>query len=216
MGWTAGRRQASEAAAPMGLLGAEIGGHRVAIAQTALVWASAPLCISASSPQPLILPASRPAHCNVAHLPPPNTTAMQAAQTMRTVQCRPAAGQRRGLARPQRAALAVPRAQQQQGRGPVPGEAAEAVAQAAAAAEQQAAALADVAAQALEAEQQQQDEVAVAVSETAYAAQAPSEQQAAQHAVAAPPPPAGPGGLPIGQYLSHPGVRIAGEDGWER
>ena len=84
----------------------------------------------------------------------------------------------------------------------------------AAAAQQQAAALADAAAQALEAEQQQQqDDVAVVVSETAYVAEAPSEQQAAQHAVAPPPAPAGPGGLPIGRYLSHPGVRIAGADG---
>ncbi len=139
---------------------------------------------------------------------------MQAAQTMRAVHCRPAAAQRRGLARPQRAVLAVPRAQQQQGSGPAPAEAAAAVAQAAAAAEQQAAALADAAAQALEAEQQQQqDDVAVVVSETAYVAEAPSEQQAAQHAVAPPPAPAGPGGLPIGRYLSHPGVRIAGADG---
>ncbi|KAI7843697.1 hypothetical protein COHA_002596 [Chlorella ohadii] len=130
---------------------------------------------------------------------------------MRAVHCRPAAAQRRGLARPQRAVLAVPRAQQQQGSGPAPAEAAAAVAQAAAAAEQQAAALADAAAQALEAEQQQQqDDVALVVSETAYVAEAPSEQQAAQHAVAPAPAPAGPGGLPIGRYLSHPGVRIAG------
>ncbi|PRW57850.1 RNA-binding RBM5 and related containing G-patch and RRM domains (ISS) [Chlorella sorokiniana] len=135
---------------------------------------------------------------------------MQAAQTMRAVHCRPAAGQRRGLARPQRAVLAVPRAQQQGG-GPAPADAAAAVAQAAAATEQQAAALAESTAQALEAEQQQQqDEVVVAVSETAYIAQAPSEQQEAQHAVAAPPPPSGPGGLDVGRYLSHPAVRTAG------
>lgn len=133
---------------------------------------------------------------------------------MRAVQqCRqPVAPQRRGVARPQRAVLTVPRAQQQ-GSGQAPAEAAvAAAAPAAAAAEQQhAVALAEVAAQALDAEQQQQqDEVVVAASETAT--QAPSERQAAQHVVAAPEPPAGPGGLPIGSLLSHPGVRIAGAD----
>lgn len=134
---------------------------------------------------------------------------MQAAQTMRAFAaqpCRPAA--RRGLARPQRAGPTVPRAQQQQGSGATPAEAA---APAAAEQQQHAAALADVAVQAAEEQQQGEDEVVVAVSETVYAAQAPSEQHAVQHAVAPPEPPAGPGGLPFRINLSHPGVRIAGE-----